>query len=48
MGTWGIGVWQDDVARDVIRAFEDLLKHGKTPVEAVHTILVDPPWRWGD
>jgi hypothetical protein len=48
MGTWGIGVWQDDVARDVIRAFEDLLKQGRTPIEAVQNLLEDPPWGWGD
>jgi hypothetical protein len=48
MGTWGIGVWQDDVTADVIRAFADLLKQGRTPVEAVQNILEDPPWGWGD
>lgn len=48
MGAWGIGVWQDDVAADVIKMFQELLGEGKTPRGAVQAVLVDPPWRWGD
>ncbi len=48
MGAWGNGVWQDDVAHDVILRFEQLLAEGRTPGEAVQQILLDPPWGWGD
>jgi hypothetical protein len=48
VGAWGTGVWQDDVAADVIKMFQELLEEGKTPREAVQGVLMDPPWRWGD
>lgn len=48
MGTWGTGIWQDDVAQDVILRFDQLLMKGRTAGEAVQDILVDPPWGWGD
>jgi len=48
VGNWGNGVWQDDVADDVILSFEELLAGGRTPREAVQAVLADPPWGWGD
>jgi hypothetical protein len=48
MGAWGNGVWQDDVAADVILRFDQLLAEGTTPEEAVQQLLVNPPWGWGD
>lgn len=48
MGTWGNGVWQDDVAQDVIVGFKRLLAEDCTPGEAVQQILLDPPGGWGD
>jgi hypothetical protein len=48
VGAWGSGVWQDDVAHDIILRFEQLLTEGRTPGEAVQDILLDPPWGWGD
>jgi hypothetical protein len=46
MGTWGIGVWQDDVAADLIVQFDELLEHGSTAVQAIEGILADPPRGW--
>jgi len=34
MGTWGHGIRQDDFVRDVVGAFEDRLKSGKSVAEA--------------
>jgi hypothetical protein len=48
MGAWGNGVWQDDVAHDVVLRFDQLLAEGRTAEEAVQDILLDPPWGWGD
>jgi hypothetical protein len=48
MGTWGIGVWQDDVAADVVVMFADLLQEGYTAAQAVQHVLDDPPWGWED
>jgi hypothetical protein len=48
MGTWGIGVWQDDVAADVIVMFDDLLENGSTAVQAVEGVVTDPPRGWKD
>ncbi len=48
MGAWGNGIWQDDVALDVVTMFEELLAEGRTPSEAVQVIFVAPPWGWGD
>lgn len=48
MGAWGNGVWQDDVAHDLLVKFEGLLKQGRTPNEAVQATLAEPPWQWGD
>lgn len=48
MGAWGNGVWQDDVADDVLIMFEDLLEAGTTPTEAIRLIILDPPWPLGD
>jgi hypothetical protein len=48
VGNWGNGVWQDDVADDVILRFQELLEDGRTPREAVQGVLADPPWGWGD
>ncbi len=48
MGNWGNGVWQDDVADDVILKFDGLLEEGNSPIEAVRRVLEDPPYRWGD
>jgi hypothetical protein len=38
MGAWGYGIRQDDFVRDVIGAFEDLLKTGSSVAEATTTI----------
>jgi hypothetical protein len=32
-GNWGIGVWQDDVADDVVMMFDNLLDAGATALE---------------
>lgn len=48
MGTWGNGVWQDDVAADLIVMFEDLLVGGSTAAQAVEHALAHPPWGWCD
>ena len=48
MGTGGNGVWQDDVAADLIVMFEDLLAGGSTAAQAVERVVADPPWGWGD
>jgi hypothetical protein len=48
MGAWGNGIWQDDVADDVLIMFEDLLEAGATPKETVRLVILDPPWGWGD
>ena len=44
MGAWGIGILQDDVADDVLIAFEDALAESLTPVDAVQCVHEDPPW----
>lgn len=38
MGAWGYGIRQDDFVCDVIGAFEDLLKAGKSVPEAVREV----------
>jgi hypothetical protein len=48
VGTWGIGVWQDDVAADVLTTFEDLRDEGYSATRAIRTIVKDPPWGWDD
>jgi hypothetical protein len=48
MGAWGIGVWQDDVAQDVIVLFQDLRREGCSATEAVQRALENPLWRWDD
>ena len=56
MGAWGYGIRQDDFVLDVIGAFEDLLKAGKSVREATETVTsrfaaasgdaVDGPLLW--
>jgi hypothetical protein len=48
MGAWGVGVWQDDAADDVILRFEDLREEGYDAQEALRRVLANPPWGWGD
>jgi hypothetical protein len=48
MSAWGNGVWQDDVAHDVVLRLDQLLMQGRTAEEAVQNIVLDPPWGWGD
>lgn len=48
MGNWGIGIWQDDVADDVVIMFDELIDAGAIPLEVVNRVLMDPPWGWGD
>jgi|GEM_PF-5228195 len=48
MGAWGNGVWQDDVAHDMLLMFDDLLETGATPAEAIPLVILDPPYGWGD
>ena len=48
MGAWGNGVWQDDVADDVLIAFEDALRDGLTAGAALRRVLDDPPYGWDD
>jgi hypothetical protein len=48
MGTWGNGVWQDDVSVDLVLQFEQFLTQGGAPEEAVQELLLGPPWGWGD
>lgn len=38
MGNWGYGIRQDDFVCDVIEAFEDLLKAGKSVAETTHEV----------
>lgn len=39
MGTWGTGVFDDDVALDLRDIFEDALARGSTPVQAADAAL---------
>jgi hypothetical protein len=48
MGAWGNGVWQDDAAYNMLLMFDDLLETGAIPTEAVHLVILHPPWGWGD
>lgn len=48
MGTWGVGLFQDDVAMDVRNAFDDALAQGLTPGQAADDILANPPWPLDD
>ena len=48
MSAWGVGVWEDDVASDVVIMFDDLREEGLSPQEALARVLADPPWGWGD
>ena len=44
MGVWGVGLLQDDVAKDIQSAFDDALARGLMPGQAVDALLADPPW----
>ena len=56
MGAWGYGIRQDDFVCDVIGAFEDELKAGRSVAEATETVTsqfsgaitdpVDGPLLW--
>jgi hypothetical protein len=48
MGVWGVGLLQDDVAKDVRNAFDDALARGTSPAQAVDAILANPPWPLDD
>jgi hypothetical protein len=48
MSAWGIGVWQDDMADDVVLMFNDLCEEGYDAREALRRVMADPPWGWGD
>lgn len=41
MGSWGVGIFSDDVACDVRRQFRELLGQGKSAAETTRTILRD-------
>lgn len=43
MGVWGVGLLQDDVAKDTQHAFDDALARGLTPGQAVDAVLANPP-----
>lgn len=48
MGTWGTGVFDDDVAQDVQRLFEASLASGQSVASAARRIVDDPPWPLDD
>ena len=48
MGVWGVGLLQDDVAKNVQNAFDDALAGGLTPRQAVDAMLAAPPWPLDD
>lgn len=48
MGTWGVGVWQDDVATDVRDEFEAALSSGLSVADATRYVLEHPPWPLDD
>jgi hypothetical protein len=41
MGTWGVGIFDDDVALDIRDAFEDALANGLSVAVATQKILED-------
>ena len=43
MGVWGVGLLQDDVARDTQHTFDTALARGLTPGQAVDALLANPP-----
>jgi hypothetical protein len=44
MGTWGAGIFDDDVARDVQEQFDSIRQQGYSVSAATQQILKDPPW----
>lgn len=48
MGTWGTGIFDDDVAVDVKVMFEEDLKRGYSVSDTTRHILSDPPWSFED
>ena len=47
MNAWGVGVWEDDAAHDVILLFDQLRQAGSSAREALQRVLADPPYAWG-
>jgi hypothetical protein len=47
MSAWGIGVWENDVADDVILMFDDLCEADSSAQEALQGVLAHPPYGWG-
>jgi hypothetical protein len=47
VGAWGIGVWEDDAAHDVILLFDKLREAGSSVREALQRVLAHPPYGWG-
>jgi hypothetical protein len=39
MGTWGTGLFEDDLALDIKDMFKELIKDGQTVQEAISTVL---------
>ena len=39
MGTWGSELYQDDLAQETKDSFQDLLKKGKTTLEATEQLI---------
>lgn len=44
MGRWGPGLFDDDIALDVVRDFEQALEDDLDVFEAAHQIIAHPPW----
>jgi hypothetical protein len=44
LGTWEVGIMQDDVAIDVEVMFEDALAQGLSVEQASRQVLQEPPW----
>jgi hypothetical protein len=47
MSAWGVGVWENDAADDVVLMFEDLCEAGGSAQEALRRVLARPPYGWG-
>ena len=48
MGTWGPGIFDDDVAMDIKVMFEGDIARGYSVSEATAHVLRDPPWGFDD
>lgn len=48
MGTWGPGIFDDDVAQDVQAAFEENIAQGHDAAVASRRVLDNPPWPLDD